>query len=263
MDYQAFVSSRVNSLLSRYARAQGSLRPPIEPEKLIGLCSVLSIEHRPMVPEGVLTPVPGGFRIYIQSNFANHSGNSSRRRFTLAHELAHTFFYDLADGNPKRKRGAPRGSSLERLCHVGATQILVPEILLRRELQTAGEVASVEDILNLAGTFHVSAEVMMRQLHDRGLIPGEKFAAILVDSGEGNRRLIAAACYGSMLLCNATSPKRGSDFDIWVRQLLPSPSASHDPQWVRRTQSATITGSKLHRSRRSFILGLNFAAPSS
>ncbi len=256
-----FVLAKVQSLLSQSAKARGPLQPPIDPSIMADLCAVLSVEHRPMVPEGVLTPVPGGFKIYLQSNFTGRSGMKFRRRFTLAHELVHTFFYNLNGGMPEPVNRSPRGQRLERLCHIGARQILVPEFLLRQELKTKGEVASVEAILDLARLFDVSVEVLMRRLHGLGLIADDKFAAILVHTGDGGTPLIQAACYGSLLLCNANRPTRGMDFDSWVRPLLASTTSPLDSEWERTTQTATITAKKVFRSNRSFILDLRFNRP--
>jgi Zn-dependent peptidase ImmA (M78 family) len=152
----------------------------------------------------------------LQSNFINQPGNKVRQRFSLAHELAHTFFYETNGSVPKPMRGSPRHSKLEYLCHLAANQLLVPENLLKRELLRTGEIASAESILDLAAVFGVSVEVLMRRLHKLGLIADEKFAAILVDT-DGNKRLIQAACYGALLSCNAVHPTRGMDFDSWVR----------------------------------------------
>ena len=213
-----------------------------------------------MIPEGVLTPVPGGFRIYLQSNFSHLPGIALRSRFTVAHELAHTFFYDLNGGLPTPVRGSPRGEKLERLCHIGASQILVPDELLRRELKTQGEVASVDAIRNLAKAFDVSLEVLMRRLQKLGLIADEKFAAILVDT-YGGKRLIQAACYGSLLSCNTVRPTRGMDYDSWVAPLLAPSESPQDSEWTRNTSTATIKATKIFRSKRSFILYLRFERP--
>ncbi|MGH9728614.1 MAG: ImmA/IrrE family metallo-endopeptidase [Candidatus Acidiferrales bacterium] len=184
-----------------------------------------------------------------------------RERFTLAHELAHTVFYQLNGGVPKPIKGLPKGQKLERLCHIGASQILIPDSVLKHVVRTKGEVASAETILDLARFFSVSVEVLMRRLHKLGLIANEKFAAILVDTVEGRRRVIQAACYGPPLSCNATPPKRGLDYDSWVPQLMAPPASPEDSEWIHKTPSATIVAKKVFRSNRSFILELKFAAP--
>jgi hypothetical protein len=253
------VSDKVQTLLSQCAKVKGPLQPPIDPVSFADLCGVLGIERRPMVPEGVLTPVQGGFRIFLQSNFDHRPGVMLRQRFTIAHELVHTFYYDLNGGVPKRKKGAPRGHTLERLCHIGASQILVPGGLLRREVKTKGKEASAKSILDLAGMFSVSTEVMVRRLHELDLFAGDNFAAILVDTVDGGRRLIQAACYAPLLLCLAAQPKRGLDFDSWVRPLLTPSGGSQISGWTHTTPVATITAKKVYRSNRSFILDLRFA----
>src|SRR5205085_1418955 len=103
-----FVLRKVQSLLSEVVKVHGPLRPPVDPANIVSLCNVLDVEHRPMIPEGVLSPVQGGFKIYLQSNFTDQ-GTKRRRRFTLAHELAHTFFYNVNGGVPNSIKGAPKG----------------------------------------------------------------------------------------------------------------------------------------------------------
>jgi hypothetical protein len=224
------------------------------------LCSVLSVEYRPMAPEGVLTPVQGGFRIFLQNNFLDRPGIKVRQRFTLAHELAHTFFYDLNGSIPTPIKGSPRPSKLEHFCHVAANQLLIPEILLKRELAKKGEVASVQSILDLADLFEVSVEVLMRRLHKLGLIADDKFAAVLVNT-HGGKRLIQAACYGSLLRCSVVPPERGMDFDFWVRPLLSPFGTPQDSDWTHETRTATIRASKVIRSNHSFLLDLRFERP--
>src|SRR5689334_22350665 len=68
---------------------------------------VTSVEFRPLLVEAMLTTHPQGFRIFFNSKGADACGLSgqyirenrerlmpSRLRFSLAHEIAHTLFYD-------------------------------------------------------------------------------------------------------------------------------------------------------------------------
>src|ERR1700680_1309219 len=74
---------------------------------------VTSVDFRPLLVDAMLTTHASGFRILFNSNGANPSelqglfeseGRDqlmpSRLRFSLAHELAHTLFYDLSDDVP-------------------------------------------------------------------------------------------------------------------------------------------------------------------
>ena len=61
-----------------------------------------------MIPEAAMQITDGQFRIYLQSNFTEMPGASVRRRFSLAHELGHTLFYEEQDGeltSQRRDRG--------------------------------------------------------------------------------------------------------------------------------------------------------------
>jgi len=211
-----------------------------------------------MIPEGVLAPVHGGFRIYLQNNFIRSSVLSSRQRFTIAHELTHTFYYDKNAGIPQRAKGSPKGSALERLCHIGAGQILVPDTLLKRETATRGEIGSAEAILDLAGVFEVSPDVIIRRVHAAQGAASYDFAAIFVDVSNEGKRLIRAACYSPLLLCNAGHPRVGLDFDSWVARLRPSSTDGKAREWTHRTSSNTVLAKKVNRSGRSFILDLRF-----
>jgi hypothetical protein len=252
---EGFVSKKVQDLLHQ-VRNRGSFRPPVEPGDIAKLCSVVSVENRPMIPEGVLAPVRGGFKIFLQDNFVSNHGNRVRRRFTFAHELVHTFFFSVEGDSPKPIKGAPKGTRLERLCQLGASEILVPQVLLKRHLQT-GKVASAEDLLVLADTFDVSLEVIFRRIQKLGLFAEEEFAAALVERTKDGD-VIQAACYGPLLLCNLATPKRGMHFDMWVQPLraLGSDLGSQNPI---ATQTAEIRTRRVHRSRRSHIFELKFA----
>jgi hypothetical protein len=254
---EGFVSKKVHDLLL-LAKTRGSLRPPVDPSDIANLCSVLSVENRAMIPEGVLAPVRGGFKVFLQDNFVSDPGRRIRRRFTFAHELVHTFFYSVESDLPKPIKGAPRGPRLERLCQFGASEILVPEILLKQHLPSR-KVTSAEDLLGLASTFDVSLEVIFRRIQKLGLVAEDEFAAALVDRTKDGE-VIQAACYGSLLLCNLPQPKRGLDFDMWVGPLRAlGPDLGSDNPIT--TQTAEIRTRKVHRSRRSYIFELKFARP--
>jgi hypothetical protein len=254
---EGFVSKKVYDLLLE-AKNLRLLRPPVDPREIANFCSVVSVEDRPMIPEGVLAPVRGGFKVFLQDNFVSNPGTRIRRRFTLAHELVHTFFYRLENNLPRPIKGAPRGARLERLCQLGAGEILVPEILLKQHLLSR-KVACAEDLLGLAKTFDVSLEVVFRRIQRLGLVAEDEFAAALVDKPK-DREIIQAACYGSLLLCNLPAPKRGLDFELWVRPLraLGGDLGSQTPI---TTQTAEIRTRKVYRSRRSYIFEVKLAPP--
>jgi hypothetical protein len=139
----------------------------------------------------------------------------------------------------------------------------VPELLLRREVEIKGKVASGEFVLDLARIFNVSAEVLIRRLHELEIMSNYNFAAILVDAADGGNRLIQAACYSPLLLCHTPRPKRGLDFDSWVLPLLSPSDVPQASEWTHTTPSSKISARKVYRSNHSFILDLRFGPSSS
>ena len=98
---------------------------PCPPTDLAALCARLNVtevvdeDDIPVV--GELRRENGAFRIVCAA------GQSAvRRRFTIAHELAHVLFESTG-------RGAPRvGADLERLCDMIAAEVLMPAQSSRR-----------------------------------------------------------------------------------------------------------------------------------
>jgi Zn-dependent peptidase ImmA (M78 family) len=118
-----------------------------------------------MIPEAAIEIKKNRFHIYLQSNFKNSAGRALRARFSLAHELGHTLFYELRDGVLRPRKDAPRGNRLEAACHRAAAIILVPSKALRSQIQQRRE-WKASALMELANRFEVSAEVMLRRLSD-------------------------------------------------------------------------------------------------
>jgi len=82
--------------------------------------------------DGFIEPIGSkysdGFRVHL-----NASSPQPRRKFTLAHEICHTFFYEAV---PEVKFLQHDVDPLEeRLCNVGAAELLIPETHVRRFAQ--------------------------------------------------------------------------------------------------------------------------------
>jgi Zn-dependent peptidase ImmA (M78 family) len=102
----------------------------------------------------------------------------ARRRFTLAHELCHTFFYELV---PRVKFSPHREDPCEeRLCDGGASEILMPSWQVEAAVLASGTgtreavdsrdaVTSLVTLHELARQFQVSTPAMMSRLRDLSL----------------------------------------------------------------------------------------------
>ncbi len=101
-----------------------------------------------------------GFRVVLRKGAPN-----SRQRFTVAHEICHTFFYEAA---PELKLGANHEDPFEEaLCNYGASCLLMPEDVIRPNALVSNPcLASLETLSQL---FAVSHEAMIVRLRDLGL----------------------------------------------------------------------------------------------
>jgi hypothetical protein len=89
---------------------------------------------------------------------------STRTRFTTAHELCHTFFYESVPELKFQDHEVDAGE--ERLCDIGAAELLMPVHALRRQAKAMG--TSLEALTKLARLFDVSLEAMLLRLRSVG-----------------------------------------------------------------------------------------------
>lgn len=164
------IDSMVDYLLDRAKVVR--IGPPVDLFELAKIQRVTAVDLRPMVPTGGLSSRSSGFVIYIQnlaltapvevavgSPLEERPKLTPRQRFTMAHELAHTLFFDASDP-PQPRPGSPKGPKLEALCHRGGRRILMPAPLIKAEVAKHKKLGS-RDILDLAKLFDVSPEVML------------------------------------------------------------------------------------------------------
>lgn len=161
-----------------------------------------------------MEPRGGRFHIYLQSNFKDLRGNVSRRRFSWAHEIAHTLFFEHRNGDLKPRRDAPRGEALEAACHRAASMILVPPKALTGELH-GQKLDSAARVGQLAERFAVSPEVMLRRLNDLSLLE-ETWTPVLTRQ-QGPELIVDFAGYPVWLKPYLSIPKRGESFSAWFR----------------------------------------------
>jgi len=135
------------------------------------MCSgvVYNNTHRPLDPDEFR-----GFAIadpLAPLVFVNAADTKSAQMFTLAHELGHLWLGQsaLTDTAPST---APTGD-VEAWCNRVAAELLVPEAVLSREIR-AGEPLDAT-IGRLARRFKVSTLVVLRRLHDIGILALARF----------------------------------------------------------------------------------------
>lgn len=157
--------------------------PPFDP---IELATLRGIRVRPnaSIAEARVFVVNDAFEI-------EYNPNKSRARvnYSIAHEMAHTFFEDCKD--KVRNRGVePSDASswqLEMLCNIGAAEILMPVGTFPDDVEPT---TSIEDLVGLRAKFQVSVEAVLIRLVKLASSPMACFAASpLRDVGLSNYRI--------------------------------------------------------------------------
>ncbi|MGH8659891.1 MAG: ImmA/IrrE family metallo-endopeptidase [Gammaproteobacteria bacterium] len=139
------------------------MQPPIDLRKL-GERRGIKVVERPIDADGLIFRAEDeGYVVVL-----NTRAQEERRRFTLAHEIAHTFFFD-AEGCRGYETTASRGEvrrevdpEEEHLCDYGAAKILMPKGLIAPLLDTFGP--SAHFVVQVARTFKVSMRASARHL---------------------------------------------------------------------------------------------------
>jgi len=151
---EEFLSKQAASLLAK----SGQSEPPFNPQKALPP-TVKRVEFAKLSRDGMLIPVQGGFIIKI-----NSLKPLVRQNFTCAHEIGHTFFYDVTGERPWRPyKSMSTYWGEEGLCHAFARELLMPTEFVERDLEEHKN-RDLEFILTLANKYKVSVEVAARRL---------------------------------------------------------------------------------------------------
>jgi hypothetical protein len=136
---------------------------PIHLGRLGALRGVTDIVKKDLAYDGIISGTAQGSYV-IQ---VNSQQPESRRRFTIAHELGHTFFFDLDSGIRERVRDGnldqvSRSDPEELLCNHAAAEILMPRQQFGELIRKTGPGSEV--LVRLAKTFGVSVQASTRRL---------------------------------------------------------------------------------------------------
>ncbi len=136
--------------------------PPFKPELLARVRKVkqiVSFNSREAL-DGLLVPVEGGFVIKLNSN-----APPTRYRFACAHEIGHTFFYDLNHNPPVKPYPTSQSSYWveEGIARRIAGEILMPEFSVKRIIKKFGK-PSLEAFKKISDLYFVSYESLARRL---------------------------------------------------------------------------------------------------
>lgn len=147
-------------LLAVLRKRTGWSRKRPQLERALELRGIRQTEYRMKWDrDGSLEPLgttfDQGFKMTLNARVSEN-----RARFTQAHELCHTYFYEYV---PEIKlRPHVEDQLEEQLCNMGAAELLMPRNPLKKE---ASEMRpSMQELLRLAADYRVSPEAMVLRL---------------------------------------------------------------------------------------------------
>ncbi len=144
-------------------------RIPIELGQFFPARRVATVEYiSGLGCDGLLQPCgisfDDGFRLVVKAGVPD-----ARIRFTIAHELCHTFFYEIV---PELKFCPHEiDPDEERLCNAGAAELLMPTGTLKKDARRSG--ISLGSLESLATLYRVSVEAMFLRVRTLKLCNSE------------------------------------------------------------------------------------------
>jgi IrrE N-terminal-like domain len=179
---------------------------------------VTSVEFCPLLVDAMLTTHEGGFRIFFNSRGKTASDlkrryeneglehpMSPRMRFSLAHEIAHTLFYDLSEAPPRLAKQFRAGGgrtaleALERNCNRIAGHLLIPSPMLDSALRALTRIRP-ESLAKLAEHAGLSVEALIRRI-------GPSSAPLDAIHFRGCIVLTRSDAYGQTVILAVSKPK--------------------------------------------------------
>lgn len=181
-----FVVDRARAL-TLDALENGWSGPPFDP---IALAKYLGIEVEPRedIPDARIVPQSAKGktnRFKIQFNPIRSKG---RIRFSIAHEIAHTFFPDCADRVRNREQKDELTADdwrLEMLCNIGAAELIMP---IGSFPDLRKEQVSIDRLMELRQEYDVSIEALLLRFIRLTDIACALFASSCIESGPDDGR---------------------------------------------------------------------------
>jgi Zn-dependent peptidase ImmA (M78 family) len=150
------------SIVDNLLEETNQKEPEFKPELLAPKRKINTIIEAPLSKaRALLIPQIGGFILKIRSNM-----HPFQKRFSCAHEIGHTFFFNIKTDPPRRdfQYQKSRYWVEEELSNVVAREILVPTFSIREMVQKNGIPPSIGALRYLSNVYQVSFDVLRPKL---------------------------------------------------------------------------------------------------
>ncbi|MCI0542074.1 MAG: ImmA/IrrE family metallo-endopeptidase [Verrucomicrobiales bacterium] len=149
---------------------EGWTGPPFDPFRLAEILKIKTIPREDVKDARTVPTSSGGVQIEY-----NPTRPQNRIRFSIAHEIAHTFFPDCSERVRYRgAQGAANEWELEILCNIGAAELLMPTGSLP---DLKAKTLAIEGLLGLRKEYQVSTESLALRYITATEQPGAIFVA--------------------------------------------------------------------------------------
>jgi hypothetical protein len=162
VDASAAIRLKARELIELHVTSFGPPTLPINLDVLASLRGIMRSDEAPLhSPDAELVPDgTGGVTMRV-----NPDRPDTRQRFSIAHEISHTFFPDYTTKPWCRTDARYRDRSdpddhLEMLCDIAAAELLFPQPWFP---QDAAAVVDASGLVRLATTYHASREATVRR----------------------------------------------------------------------------------------------------
>lgn len=161
-DAETAIRRHARGLLASLEEQFGSIDLPVNVEVLASLKGISKSDLPPVHSEDAeLVPTGGGGVEYR----VNPNRPETRQRFSVAHEIGHTFFPDYQSKtwcrtDARYRRRDDPDDLVEMLCDVAASELLMP---VARFTADVAEVRTADQLASLAKTYLVSTEAVLRR----------------------------------------------------------------------------------------------------
>src|SRR5690606_10886351 len=161
-DAQEAIRIKARELIQQHVASSGPPASPISVDVLASLRGIGRSDDAPVhSPDAEIVPDGhGGMTMRV-----NVDRPETRQRFSIAHEVSHTFFPNYTSKEWCRTDARYRDREnpddfLEMLCDIGAAELLFPQPWFGRD---AAAVTDAAGIISLASTYRASREAAIRR----------------------------------------------------------------------------------------------------
>jgi hypothetical protein len=153
---------KARELIQTYVASFGEPTMLLDMDVLASLRGIHRSDEKPLhSPDAELSPNgDGGVTIRV-----NPDRPETRQRFSVAHEISHTFFPDYSTKgwcrtDARYREHANPDEYIEMLCDIGGAELLFPEPWFSKD---AAQVSNANGLLHLARTYQASREATIRR----------------------------------------------------------------------------------------------------